>query len=351
MVPPVASAPPLEQRGWQFSRPVDQLPPPHTSLFNVSIKPREPPTFSGDKGQDVTAWLHQVDDYLEFVQPDDRQAVAYVILLLTGNARCWWEAECVSRGGHCPGTLQELKTLLKAQFESPVRENRARTELLKLRQKDGETAGTYMARMKMLLSKVPGYDLKTALQQWILGLREPFRLEAAKAGPRTLAEAESLVSRLEDAMEFVKTGKSDQPKNKQAKTGNDSGKQQFQKKKQQWNGPESQKWQNTGNYVLTSNKPPQQSQGQNFRGSGRGGSSQSGPYRAPHVTFHPVTKRHDGPGGRGRGRGRHQKPRVAYVMNVTEEEFEEMAGNDCPEFTQQVDESETVASQGQSLGN
>ena len=61
--------------------------------------------------------------------------------------------------------------LLRAQFESPVRETRARTELLNLAQRKGENAVTYMARTKSLLHRVPGYDMKTALQQWILGLR------------------------------------------------------------------------------------------------------------------------------------------------------------------------------------
>ena len=68
------------------------------------------------------AWLHQVDDYLEFVQPDERQAVAYIILLLHGNARIWWEAEYVARGHHRPDSVLELKLLLRSEFESPVRE-------------------------------------------------------------------------------------------------------------------------------------------------------------------------------------------------------------------------------------
>ena len=71
-----------------------------------------------------------------------------------------------------------------------------------------------MARMKTLLTKVLGYNYKTTLQQWILGLRQPFRLEAAKAYPKTLAEAEALVCRLEDAMEFYKGGREDSSKQK-----------------------------------------------------------------------------------------------------------------------------------------
>ena len=137
----------------------------------MHIKPREPSLFTGEKGQDVVTWLSTVDDYFALVDCTKSQKVAYLILLLDKNARCWWNAEFVARGHQRPETSEEFKMLLQAQFESPVRETRARTELLNLSQRKGENACTYMARTKSLLHKVPGYDTKTALQQWLLGLR------------------------------------------------------------------------------------------------------------------------------------------------------------------------------------
>ena len=89
----------------------------------------------------------------------------------------------LSRGNKRPESIEEFKLLLRAQFESPVREQRARTELLTLAQKKGENAVTYMARTKSLLHRAPGYNMKTALQQGILGLRQPYRLEVAKDNP------------------------------------------------------------------------------------------------------------------------------------------------------------------------
>ena len=110
-------------KDWSFLWPLENALPPHQSM-QFNIRPREPPMFLGEKGQDVLVWLRQVDDYLETVNYTERQAVAYIILLLTGNARCWWDAEFLSRGSHRPDTVQELQMLLKAQFESPVRESR-----------------------------------------------------------------------------------------------------------------------------------------------------------------------------------------------------------------------------------
>ena len=46
------------------------------------------------------------------LQPDERQAVAYITLLLKDNARLWWEAELVARGYRRPDNMAELKLLL-----------------------------------------------------------------------------------------------------------------------------------------------------------------------------------------------------------------------------------------------
>ena len=218
---------------------------PNTSqnLFSVHIRPREPPVFTGDKGQDVVSWLRIVEDYLEFVTCSERQAIAYVILLLLGNARIWWDSEFLSRGNKRPESIEEFKLLLRAQFESPVREQRARTELLTLAQKKGENAVTYMARTKSLLHRVPGYDMKTALQQWILGLRQPYRLEAAKENPRTLAAAKHLVARLEEAYEFSRSGKEEGSTFKKGNNGDQGGKQ----KKRNFNAGQTGKQGNNPN--------------------------------------------------------------------------------------------------------
>ena len=68
-----------------------------------------------------------------------------------------------------------------------------------------------MARLKTILYKISFFDdEKTALHQWTLGLRQPFRLEVAKMNPKTLSEAEAVVTRLEHAMELVNGGNDDQ---------------------------------------------------------------------------------------------------------------------------------------------
>ena len=336
-VMPSAPALQTESSSWAFAQPMQ----PCGAMFNVSIRPREPPAFTGAKGQDITEWLRQVDDYFALVQHREDQAVAYIILLLQGNARCWWDAECVSRGGHRPTTLAELKMLLCAQFESPVRENRARAELLRLAQKADENASTYMARTKMLLSKVPNYDTKTALQQWILGLRPNFRLEAAKANLKTMAEAEALICRLEDAMEFCRSAPDSGTKQKAF----GSGKQEQKKgqKGQQTGGQQKgQKKQSATQKKFFWRRNGQQKQGQSLGGSGQS-DRQPNPPQSSGANFHPSTQRNTGSDRSGKGKGNQRRPRMAVM--VTSQELRGMADQLDREAAQQAAGSESDDSQ------
>ena len=67
------------------------------------------------------------------------------------------------------------------------------------------------------LYRVPGFEEKMALQLWIFGLRQPFPFEVAKAAPETLAKAESLVARMEDAFSGKADSDQQSKKNKQRK--------------------------------------------------------------------------------------------------------------------------------------
>ena len=113
--------------------------------------------------------------------------------------------------------------MLRAHFDSPIREMCAKTELLRLKQKKGEDACTYMARTRSLMHRVPGFDEKTALIKWIYGLRRPFCIEAIKVGPKTLAEAEILVVHMEDALKGRKCDDQQKKKSQRGKHAGNSG--------------------------------------------------------------------------------------------------------------------------------
>ena len=55
--------------------------------------------FTGHKDQDVDIWLHQVEDYFALTKPSDDDGVAYLVLMLSGFVRDWWEAEVKAHHG------------------------------------------------------------------------------------------------------------------------------------------------------------------------------------------------------------------------------------------------------------
>ena len=108
--------------------------------------------FTGKKEQDVEIWLHVVEDFFALTKPSEEDGVAYLVLMLQGFARDWWEAEVASHHGRHPATIAEMKMLLKDAFSSPLRERRARAEIRNLRQGQSEDYREYAARYKSLLT-------------------------------------------------------------------------------------------------------------------------------------------------------------------------------------------------------
>ena len=55
--------------------------PSQSATFNIGIKPKEPPVFSGKAKEDVDTWLAKVGDFIYLTEANDRQQVAYIWLL------------------------------------------------------------------------------------------------------------------------------------------------------------------------------------------------------------------------------------------------------------------------------
>ena len=209
-------------------------PSPSGPRLQIQMKPKEPPMFTGKKDQDVDIWLHQVEDYFALTKPSDEDGVAYLVLMLQGFARDWWEAEVKSHHGRQPATIAEMMMLLKAAFSSPLRERHARAEIRNLRQKPGEDYREYASRYKSLLARLPpgSYSDSTAMDDWIFGLNPPFGERVMTLKPRTLQEAISIMGELDIAHQFCRRdgrGQGSQNQGSQSATGNQKGKGKKQK--------------------------------------------------------------------------------------------------------------------------
>ena len=181
--------------------------------LQIQMKPKEPPMFTGRKDQDVDIWLHQVEDYFALTKPSDDDGVAYLVLMLSGFARDWWEAEVKAHHGRQPATIEEMKMLLRAAFSSPLRERHTRAEIRNLRQKQGEDYREYASRFKSLLVRLPAgsYSDAIAMDDWIFGLNPPYGERVMALKPKTLQEAISIMGELDIAHQFCRHDGKGQP--------------------------------------------------------------------------------------------------------------------------------------------
>jgi hypothetical protein len=149
---------------------------------------------------------------------------------MQGHARDWWDAEVSSAHGQVPGTIEEMKVLLRSAFSSPLRERKARAEIRNLRQGSGEDYREYAARYKSLLSRLPpgSYSDAVTKDDWIFGLTPPFGERVMALKPKTLNEAIAMMGELDIAHQFCRR---DGGKNQGA--GGDKGQNKNKKGNQQ----------------------------------------------------------------------------------------------------------------------
>ena len=236
--------------------------------LQIQMRPKEPPAFSGKKDQDVDIWLHQVDDYFALTKPTDADGVAYLVLMLQGFARDWWEAEVKSSHGRYPGTIEEMKMLLRAAFSSPLRERKARAEIRNLRQGQGEDYREYAARYKSLLARLPpgSYSDAVAMDDWIFGLTPPYGERVMALKPKTLNEAIATMGELDIAHQFCRRdgGRS------QGKTSSGGADQKTSKKgKKQQKGSSGTQYAASGSGQGSGSAQPSGNQGNKKQSQGK----------------------------------------------------------------------------------
>ena len=133
-------------------------------VFHVTMKPREPPVFSGKSHEDIENWIYTVSAYFRTVAAPEAQKVGYALTFLQEAAREWWINTICSTGRE-PGTWQELADALRARFGHRTKEMTARAELRVIKQQKGESVRVYAARFNCLLGHLPGYDEAWAKDQ------------------------------------------------------------------------------------------------------------------------------------------------------------------------------------------
>ena len=172
-------------------------------IFNMEIKPKGPPSFSGRIEEDVDTWLAKIEDFIYLTEANKRQQVAYMATLLEDAAADWWFALLKERGGSRPADFAEMSELLKKRFGSITRVDEARAQLRNIYQGQNETARAYSTRFGALLAKLPTFDNDWAKSQYIWGLYQQIAELVTISDPADLHEAIHKAERVEMARNFV----------------------------------------------------------------------------------------------------------------------------------------------------
>ena len=179
---------------------------PSGSSFNMTIKPKDPPSFHGKANEDVVTWLAKVSDFLHLTGANEQQQVAYTTTLLLDAAADWWIAMLRERNGRRPENFAVLSALLEKRFGSETRVQRARAELRNIKQGTSEGVRAYSSRFEALIAKLPTCDEEWAKHQYIWGLHPRVAELVTIAQVQDLPSAIKQAEQIEMARQFSQQG-------------------------------------------------------------------------------------------------------------------------------------------------
>ena len=191
-------------------------------VFHITMKPREPPIFSGKTSEDVENWIYTVSAYFRTVAAPEQQKVGYALTFLQDAAREWW-INRIRMTGREPGTWQELAEALRARFGHSTKEMTARAELRVIKQQKGENVRVYAARFHRLLGHLPTFDEAWAKDQFSSGLAPRVAELLLLKSPRSLQDFAVEAERIELTMKYAQHTRATEGQNQAAASSSNQG--------------------------------------------------------------------------------------------------------------------------------
>ena len=156
-----------------------------SSKLPSSIKLPTIDKYSGDKREDLLAWLFQVNEHVTLAQiNEDEIRIVFAGTALTGNAKTWYRS--MRMAGEVT-TWEEFQTNLKAHFYpiDPVKQ--ARDQLHPLTQTT--SVRDYTATFRHLCAIIGNMSEDEKLDRYIRGLKTRTRGQVELKEPETFDEA------------------------------------------------------------------------------------------------------------------------------------------------------------------
>ncbi|KAF1327440.1 reverse transcriptase, partial [Globisporangium splendens] len=168
----------------------EQVATPVSSLRTVPLKLDVSP-YRGGENEPLSRWFVELDAAITARQlRDPSQQVLFAMSNLAGRAKSWAYGKRLS-DPNCFYSYEDFKAELKAAFETPQSEFRARAEFLKLRQGRFDLH-SYAQRARYLVSSIVDepIDVPTQVVTFMTGLNDgPIRNQLFREYPKTLDEA------------------------------------------------------------------------------------------------------------------------------------------------------------------
>lgn len=169
---------------------------------NVQWRPKEPPIFAGRLSDDVVQWFRIVKDYLHFMGGTAEMHVSYIVTLLTGAARDYWDNYVNSVDGVRPATVRGMEALFVDRFGHASRHKENLHKMLTMRQ-GKQNVREFAREFENACGKLSSYDDSWAMQIFTWALQRDIALQVSMAEPVTLAEAIQKAENVDMAMRYA----------------------------------------------------------------------------------------------------------------------------------------------------
>lgn len=162
---------------------------------SASIIVKPPPPFSGKSGENIGAWIFQVESFFEIKQIPAGDRLRYMPSFLGGQALVWFQSACTQIKSQSRGPFETWDSFLdelQKQFLPPNHQQSLRRQLRRLQQKGSVQA--YISEFREIVSQIGNMSEEDKICFFTEGLQHQARNELFYRSPSTLDEAISIAS-------------------------------------------------------------------------------------------------------------------------------------------------------------
>lgn len=169
---------------------------PEADVVRRLLRAYKPPTYSGEKGEELDTWIFQLEEYFATAgNVSDQQKIQIASLLFKGQLAEWWRDVHNRPVEQRPSTWEQFVQALTGMFMPIGRSKLARDKLAVARQRERDTLAVYTSYMRRLFLAIPDMAEGEKVDRFVRGLQTRLYKEVMIKDPTTLDEAVAIATR------------------------------------------------------------------------------------------------------------------------------------------------------------